>query len=56
MKTYITAAFVGAGIGNYYWPGWNWFFADSVAMSASDGRITAAIYFVGAAVIWYMRE
>jgi hypothetical protein len=56
MKSAVVGMFVGAGISSYYWPTWGGFFLEPVAVSAGEGRIMTAIYFVGAALLWFVNE
>ena len=44
------------GISSYYDPGFSGIFHDHVQISAGDGRIMAAIYIVGAAIVWFMPQ
>ena len=46
---------VGLSLLMWYAPQWNGaFFAPSLDVTSGDGRIAAAIFFVGALVLWYL--
>jgi hypothetical protein len=56
MKRTIAGAFAGVGIASYYWPSFAGMLVADVAVTAGEGRIAAAVYFLGAAVLWFMPE
>jgi hypothetical protein len=52
-KGVAVGLFVAACL-NLYSPGFNGIFFDPVKISVGEGRIIAAIFIVGAAVVWFM--
>ncbi len=42
---------------SYYLPNWNGFFMESsYDVTSGDGHVIAAIFFVGALLLWYLPE
>jgi hypothetical protein len=56
MNRQIAIAFAVIGATSWYWPGFNGVFFSPTDISAGDGRIIAAIFLVGAAVVWFIRS
>jgi hypothetical protein len=38
----------------WFFPGWNGFLFESSNVTAGEGRIMAAIFFVGGLLLWYL--
>jgi hypothetical protein len=56
FKTAMSIGFAIAGLTSWYDPSFNGFLSEGTSISAGDGRIVGAIFFIGAAVVWFMPE
>lgn len=41
-------------ISSWFFPQWNGFFFERSEVSTGEGRIIAAIFFVGSLLLWYL--
>jgi hypothetical protein len=56
MNKGIAAGLFVAGCFSAYAPGFNGLLRDAVHISAGEAQIITAIYFVGAAIVWFMPQ
>jgi len=52
----IAIGFAVAGTVSYFWPGFNGMLFEPSNISVGESRIIAAIFLVGAAIVWFIRE
>jgi hypothetical protein len=55
MNKTIAVFFLIAGLTSWMWPGFNGFVASPSDISAGEGRIVGAVFFVGASIVWFLR-
>jgi hypothetical protein len=51
----VAIGFAVWGVGCWYWPGFNGIFFAADEVSLGDNRIIAAIFIVGAGILWFIR-
>lgn len=56
MKRGIAIALAVIGAFSWHVPGFNGVFFAQAAVTAGDGQIVAAVFLVGAALLWFMPE
>lgn len=55
MRNTIVVAFIAAGAVSWLWPGYAGVFVERQPISVGEGHIIGAIFFVGAAIVGYLR-
>ena len=56
MNRNVAVGFAVIGVLSYFWPGFNGVFFEPSDISLGESRIIAAIFLVGAAIVWFIRE
>ncbi|SDN27437.1 hypothetical protein SAMN05216196_1011 [Lutimaribacter pacificus] len=56
MNKAISGGFAVLGLMSWYDPGFNGFWLDPSDVSDGDGRIVAAVFLVGAAIVFFQRD
>jgi len=56
MNKGVAAVLLIMGCSSWFAPGFSGIFFDPVNVSAGEGRIMAAVYLVGAAIVWFMPQ
>jgi hypothetical protein len=56
MKDNWAIALIMGSAGAWFFPQWEGLLFDPVSISTGDGRIIAAILFVGGLLLWYLPD
>lgn len=55
VNKHLAIGFAVAGAGSWFFPGYNGLLPDS-GISADTGQIVGAIFTVGAALLWFIKD
>jgi hypothetical protein len=50
----VAVFFLVMAVANWYWPRFNGVFFETSDVTDGEGRIIAAVFAVGAAILWFM--
>jgi hypothetical protein len=56
MNKGVSGGLLMLGLLTWYDPGFNGFWMEASEVSDGDGKIAAAIFIVGAAIVWFQRD